>query len=196
MGNWDNKEKLKQRALAHSKEMDAKYHEEIMKAVAGTAIYPPAKAIVTYPSDWCKVKVLEMDSVSAIFEKKGFRKKAVLNFASYKNPGGMFMAGSKAQEEMLCHESYLYNVLREFEDDFYIPNRSRLNHALYNDNLLYSPNIRFMRGGKTELADVITCAAPNKYAAQKYQSVSDDIVNIVMRERIRRILNRAVIALF
>ena len=42
-----------------------------------------------------------------------FYKIAVLNFASFKNPGGMFYNGSSAQEESLCHESFLYNVLKK-----------------------------------------------------------------------------------
>ena len=33
---------------------------------------------------------------------------AALNFASFKNPGGMYMEGSSAQEESLCHYSILY----------------------------------------------------------------------------------------
>ena len=32
---------------------------------------------------------------------------AILNYASYKSPGGFFLEGSPAQEEALCHESIL-----------------------------------------------------------------------------------------
>ena len=58
--------------------------------------------------------IVAEDSVEAIMNySQG--KTAVLNFASYKEPGGGFMAGSQAQEESFCHESFLYNVLRQFQ---------------------------------------------------------------------------------
>ena len=80
------------------------------------------------------------EAISAAFEQKG--RVAILNFASYKNPGGMFLNGSIAQEEALCHASngVLFEVLSSEKvfDAFYEQNRKMLNRALYHDNLLYT----------------------------------------------------------
>lgn len=45
-----------------------------------------------------KIIVENIDSVSAVM-RYGNPNTAVLNFSSYKNPGEIFMNGSKAQEE-------------------------------------------------------------------------------------------------
>ena len=142
-----------------------------------------------------EISVVNQDSVGALIglpDDAG--KVAILNFASYKNPGGMFMKGSIAQEEALCHESNLYNILfdKRIQDMFYTPNQKRLNRALYNDNLLYTPNVQFFRGTSRRVADVITAAAPNKGAAQKYQNVSNKECDDAMRSRIRHILFAAI----
>lgn len=82
------------------------------------------------------------------------------------------MKGSKAQEECLCHESYLYNVLREMPD-FYAWNNQHKNKALYLNRALYTEDILFERDDQHAYCDVLTCAAPNKTAAQKYCNVSN-----------------------
>lgn len=129
---------------------------------------------------------MQTDSVDAIFNFTD-KRVCVLNFASYKNPGGMFMNGSKAQEECLCHESFLYNVLSSF-DRFYKQNKDNLNKALYTNRAIYSPKIKFGHKGKTMFADVLTCASPNKYTAQKMCKVTDEENIKALRDRIRFIL--------
>lgn len=104
----------------------------------------------------------------------------VLNFASYKNPGGMFIQGSSAQEESLCRESFLYNVLsHERFKEYYKWNRHNLNNGLYKNRMIISPDILFdstyirkhidpkpffIKGNAT----VITCAAPNYSSILRY----------------------------
>lgn len=56
---------------------------------------------------------------------------------------------------------------------------------------LYSPDIIFEREGKICYCDVITCAAPNKRAAQKYCNVSDEENSRVLESRIDFILDMA-----
>ena len=56
---------------------------------------------------------------------------------------------------------------------------------------LYSPNIIFYKDGNCVSCDVITCAAPNKSTAQKYQNVSDEENTRVLRSRIKFVLDIA-----
>lgn len=89
---------------------------------------------------------------------------AVLNFASYFNPGGGFLKGSISQEESLCHISGLYNILSNLK--IYEERASRKKTPPeYEDEIIYSPGVPFAQGydvnGRIILADVITCAAPN-----------------------------------
>jgi uncharacterized protein (TIGR02452 family) len=72
------------------------------------------------------------------------------------------MYGSSAQEESLCRESYLYNVIsHERFKEYYAWNRDHLNIGLYMNRMLLSPHIVFERDNMTKSVNVITCAAPN-----------------------------------
>ena len=91
----------------------------------------------------------------------------------------MFQEGSRAQEEGLCHSPY------------YEWNKAHKNKALYLNRTLYSPDILFSDGWRNCFCDVITCAAPNKSAAQKYRRVSD-VENLeALKSRIRFVLSIA-----
>jgi len=176
---WKDKQWRARQAQKHTELMAEKYSKEIQHSVDNTVIYDGATFT---PKADCKVQnesglaIDNLDSVSAIFKHNydENEKIAVLNFASYKNPGGMFINGSKAQEECLCHDSFLYNVLKEFTDSYYARNNLYKNKALYMDRALYSPDVVFEVDGKLRKVDVITCAAPNKSAAQKYLNVTDE----------------------
>lgn len=141
--------------------------------------------------------IANLDTVNAIekiyenYQLYPYRTKvAALNFASYKNPGGMFLKGSKAQEECLCHHSALYNILSRFPN-YYAENKKNLNEALYTDRAIYTPAVPFFtESGKFD-CDIITCAAPNKYAAQRYKNVSDEKNWYHLYNRIEFILNIA-----
>ena len=76
--------------------------------------------------------VVNIDSVSAIFRyAEAGKKTVVLNLANYKKAGGMFIQGSRSkEEEYLCHDSYLYNVLTAFPE-YYDWNRQHTNRSLY-----------------------------------------------------------------
>ena len=89
------------------------------------------------------VAVIDQDSVTAILEngrgRAQFCDMAVLDFASFTTPGGGYTRGSVAQEESLCAESYLYNVLKS-KDDWYGENRRRnINCNLYKNRPLVAP---------------------------------------------------------
>ena len=189
---WVNKEERAGLALAHTKEMEDLYKNEIEDCIDETEVYNAnSKFIEKRLNDKQIIIVDEIDSVGAIFKYVNINEiTAVLNFASYNNPGGNFINGSKAQEECLCHESYLYNVLKG-RIGYYKINHKNKNKCLYTDRALYSPNVRFTKECKDVFCDVITCAAPNKTAAQKYYNVSDEENSKVLKERIEFVLKIA-----
>ena len=191
---WRYKEDNKIKAQKQIKYMDENFDNETAAAVADTTIYtgPINK------NDWTKnglnpapySQLLDMDTVDAIFhvrevlgEDNKEVKVAALNFASYRNPGGKFIDGSNAQEECLCHESNLYNILRNFTS-YYKENNSKPNKNLYTDRALYSPDVVFYKGNHTVKADVITCASPN-WAAARNQNVSQVENTLVLAQRIQ-----------
>lgn len=129
---------------------------------------------------------MDTDSVTALFSIPLETKTAVLNFASYKYPGGMFLDGSTAQEEALCHKSTLFSVLDAFDKIYYAPNRSNLNRGLYTNRAIFSENIIFEKDkNDSRIANVLTCASPNWLTASKYCGVSKSENNRVLKERLR-----------
>ena len=88
--------------------------------------------------------------------------------------------------DSVSDRDYVIEFLRYY--DF---NKHNLNRALYKDRALYSPDILFERNNTSVYCDVITCAAPNKTVAQKYQNVSDEENTKVLRSRIDFILKIA-----
>ena len=195
---WSKKELMKEKARDHISNMYARFPGEIRRSINNTLVYTveDCEKLLKASEERESLGTLEvqfkrMCIEDAVFACKGKGKLAVLNFASYKNPGGMFLNGSIAQEESICHNSTLYPVLTAFNDTFYHYNRENKNKSLYKHRLLYSPDIVFIdKNGKTRYADVITMAAPNRGAALR-NNVSEDEIETVMKERIRIILHVA-----
>ena len=181
-------------AKEHVREMEEKFHDEIRQSIRYTREYKNDcnktvdKERLTTSNQFPKLRIIDTDSVTALYTSDYDDHIGMLNFASYKSPGGRFIEGSRAQEEAICHESTLYNVLKEYEDSFYKPNRERLNHALYHSNLLYVPGVVFERNDIVKLCDVITCAAPNKGVARRYNMVSEEEYLTELRDRIDSVL--------
>lgn len=189
--NWVKHEAKGKKAKEHTADMNRRFKDEINHSVRTATIHDTILPHVYTNAGKMEIGVCDTDSVSAIFQfQQG--KTAVLNFASFKEPGGKFIEGSIAQEECLCHASCLYNVLVQFTDSYYKWNNENKNRALYMDRALYTPDIVFESGdGKQMMCDVITCAAPNKSAAQKYCNVSDKENADVLESRIRFLLSVA-----
>lgn len=199
MGNqqyWTKKEENAKKAREWADKMWIEYRDEIEESVSLSQIYSPDSKFEEAKNPKMPVVCLsDRDTVSAIFELKSCWKDgdklAVLNFASYKHPGGMFLAGSSAQEESLCHESTLYDVLAQFDEDYYDWNARYLNKALYVNRALYSPGIVFVRNHELTGADVITCAAPNFTPGRRYGTVKPKENSEALRSRIKFVLDIA-----
>ena len=197
---WNKKEEMKKKAFSHYQKMEREYKEDIECSVNNTQVYD-VKTEMLLKADRkcntkpCQIHLKDMTTSQAIFEvrnKDKLSRVAVLNFASYKNPGGMFLKGSIAQEEALCHDSTLYNVLLHFDKTYYAWNRKNLNRAMYEHRALYTEDIVFFNDNGPYLVDVLTCAAPNYGAASKYQNVTEEENKKILRERIEFLFQVAI----
>lgn len=180
-----------ERAKRHIAEMDRRFSAEIEAAVKGTRVFDraPRPAVEgCVPS----VSVVDQDSVAAVLERgRGIASAcdlAVLDFASFTSPGGGYDRGAWAQEEALCAESFLFNVLRE-KRPWYAENRRRfVNCELYRNRALAVPAVRFERDNFHSYADVIVVAAPNARRARDEYHVSDEALAAAMRDRVRMVM--------
>jgi uncharacterized protein (TIGR02452 family) len=108
-----------------------------------------------------------------------------LNFANGVQPGGGFLMGATAQEEVLCRSSALYQILAG--DPMYEEHRRR-QLPDSTDWAIYSPDVPVFRmDDGTELdrpwlLSFITCAAP--YAPAVGQPQAGDL----LKQRIHRVL--------
>lgn len=186
MNYWSRKDELAKKAVSHTKEMSKKYKDEISLSVKNTKVYDRQPNLKTL-GDLPKIEVVDLDSVSAIHAYSS-ENMAVLNFASYKFPGGGFLRGSSAQEEALCQHSDLYNVISEFDQSLYEWNRNNLNKGMYHNRGLYSPNIIF--DDKTSCA-VITVPAPNKSVMLKYGNFTAEENYQALAERTKLVIDIA-----
>ena len=188
---WENKLERSKKAKIWTDKMEYENSDLIYKSVKETKLYTYALDTPVEKTDEQNIHLMDTDTVSAIcyLAEQGVEgKMAALNFASFKNPGGMFLKGSRAQEECLCHESFLFNVLCRFEKYYYEENRKHLNKSMYENRALYTPDIHFYRDQYDVLCDVITCAAPNFSAGNKYCGVTREYNDDALRKRIRFIM--------
>lgn len=139
-----------------------------------------------------EVTVLDASATQAILDNgRGYAQfcdMAVLDFASFTNPGGGYIQGYLGQEATLCADSYLYNVLDK-QRIWYGENRRRnINCELYRNRALVVPAVRFDRNHVHAYADVIVVAAPNAKRARQEYRVGDDALLDALRDRIRFVL--------
>ncbi len=177
-----NKEENAAKACEHTEKMDKRYSFEIFFARENSKVYSPNSEFNIEPNKYeTETLFLNTDTVSALKQvnRAGMSYVGVLNFASYKSPGGLFLDGSMAQEEALCHESYLYNVLRDMPE-YYAYNNKHLNRALYTNRALFTPEMKFRN---RYWCNVLTCAAPNYRVAHRFNKVSAEENYKVMKNR-------------
>ena len=180
-------------AVRHTAQMHDRFAEEIERSVKATRFYDaapkaPEDAQPVVPS----VSVVDEDSVTAALKRGRGRAElsdlALLDFASFTHPGGGYDRGTMAQEEALCTESFLYNVLKRFDGWFAENRRRNINCELYRDRAFVAPKVRFERDRLHSYADVIVAAAPNARRAIADYHVDAKTLESAMRSRIRLVL--------
>jgi uncharacterized protein (TIGR02452 family) len=144
-------------------------------AVKKTVLYTPqqSSALLATPSAGTSDRspqievTAETTQVAAqrLVQSEGCHDLVLLSFASARNPGGGFINGAKAQEEDLARCSGIYPCLLT-QPAYYDANREG-ESLLYTDNVIYSPQVPWIRVRNRELIDnvflasVITAPAPN-----------------------------------
>lgn len=193
---------LRQKARLHNFEINNKYADRILASVTDTVVHSRGvtgiersvsdNLVMITGNRKTGIVLEDSDTVYSVVRHSAEAKNlGVLNFASFKRPGGGFLDGAMAQEEALCHSSDLYSILSQMTV-FYETNKSYLNRSLYVDRGLYTPGVIFERGLTRCTANVITVAAPNKAAAMCYKGVSSAENSRVLYSRLDFVLNIAV----
>ncbi len=180
-------------AEQHTKDVEQRLAKDIERSRTALMRLEGARNVEMAEPCVPDVTVADMDSVAAVLEHgRGYAQfcdLALLDFASFVNPGGGYIRGAWAQEEALCAESYLYNVLAEQKDWYGENRRHNINCELYRDRALVVPAVRFERGKMHAYADVIVAAAPNARRAREDYKVNDETLEAAMRNRIRFVLD-------
>lgn len=188
-----DKEAMKLLAEKHSDEVEVQLIYETMYSYNNRTVIRNASNIGHLDDSKVRtkstvVRLLDTGSVEAAFEA-GQGKTCILNFASYKHPGGGFIKGMYAQEEALCHCSNLYNVLVRCNEEYYTENQKDLNRGLYRHSAIYTPDIVFWLGqDKVGKFDVVTCAAPNWNAQMRCGKSEVAENNRVLHQRVGFVL--------
>jgi uncharacterized protein (TIGR02452 family) len=144
----------------------------------------PARESITFHETRIQVTNETTLGASRRFVESGLKPLA-LNFANGVHSGGGFLGGAKAQEEVLCRSSALYQTL--VNDWMYEEHRKRPRPDS-TDWAIYSPDVPIFRtdhGKELEhpwLLSFITCAAP--YAPALGQPEAGDL----LQRRIHRVL--------
>lgn len=194
MNYWIDKDNRAKKAIEHTDAVAKKYYLDIRNCIVNSKIYGGPDKIPEKPETvrgFPDIIFFNGTSQEAVFKyTQDDDRVAVLNFASYKTPGGGFIKGSSAQEEMLCHYSFLYNVISTHKD-YYEWNNNHKNKALYLDRAIYTPNVKFFNNEEIAEVNVITCAAPNFGVAHQYNNITEEENYKVLRSRIQFIIDIA-----
>ncbi|MGI6231141.1 MAG: TIGR02452 family protein [Tractidigestivibacter sp.] len=184
-----------QQATAHIAAMEKSCAGEIASSLAGVKEFSELPATPEHEPNVPTVEVVDESSSSAVLRLgRGIASRcdmAVLDFASFVSPGGGYERGAWAQEEALCADSFLYNVLSQKADWYAENRRHNINCELYRNRGLAVPAVRFEREKFHSYSDVIVVAAPNAKLARERYHVSDAQLSEHMRSRIAFVMGIA-----
>lgn len=167
------REELAEKSLEHYEQMNEEFRMEINSSHINSKVYrddPTYNPKFWTPTDSAeppvKIHFEELTTTRAAMKHNSDKngRCCLLNFASFTKPGGGFLTGAIAQEEALCRDSNLYNVLENFKSEYEF-NKKHKNNGLYTNFAIYSPDIIFVNPDDPNYIfeyDVLTCAAPNK----------------------------------
>lgn len=168
------------------------WHGAVVAACSATKSLPPNAPLPDPPTVVVGEMRLQVRNETTLGASRRLvdagKKPLALNFANGLHPGGGFLTGALAQEEVLCRSSALFATL--VEDRMYEVHRERplpdsSDWAIYSP---WTPVFRTDAGEELDepwLLDFLTCAAP--YAPELGQPLAGDI----LKKRICRVLSIA-----
>ena len=186
------KEQRQAEARKHVSLVKGVFESDIAKTIETAVLYEDGEGRDLETPDarfeTTKIEVKRIDAAEAVSNAKG--KACVLDFASYRQPGGGYMNGGWAQEEALCAESNLLPILEGLRSVYYEPNKHTMRGGLYSDRALYLTDVMFTTGGGMKKRDVIVCAAVNRrLALQNHRSEPE--CDIDMMHRVQTVMQIA-----
>ena len=142
---------------------------------------------IVEPTDYKdNIKVVNIDSVSAIIEYSKLGKTCVLNMASYKRPGGGVANGARAQEECLFRCSNLYHTIGA---NLYPIIE---NQCIYTKDAVFFKDVNYNYIDSV-VSDVITIAAINLNENSLYNTNTDiSEYEKINKNKIRLMLSKAI----
>lgn len=184
-------------ARRHYDRMQQNYYLNTKHSVENSKVYDETKFLDK--SDGKTPQIIVKDSnvsneIENLLANFCDKKICVLNFASFTSPGGGFINGAMAQEEALCHDTNLYNILKEFKP-LYDKNKLLRNNGIYKNWAIYSPDVVYDKicGATSNHIDVITCSAPNASVFFNSFSSEEDVdrYSNILYERCKYVLDIA-----
>ncbi len=208
MNYFEHRDEMKRLAINHHMIMEEKLDSYTRYSVSNAIMYrdniPKLKDEIFLSSrPSIVIKFIDATSIGCInnflfqlsHDSWNWNRVALLNFASYKNPGGMYIEGSSAQEESICHATNLYEILLQFPE-YYNKNKETLMKGLYTDAALYTPRVvtdystnEFQELIPTGFTNIITCAAPNKRTYLRF-NLTENNKSELEKENFRVLMNR------
>lgn len=117
-------------------------------------------------------------------------KVCVVDPATYRNPGGNYLAGGWSPECQICAESTLFPVLEGLKEAYFEPNSQSMHGGLYSDRAAYLEDIAFTTEGVMRKRDVLAIAPPHRrFALENHRSEAE--CDMDLRNRIAVLMNIA-----
>jgi uncharacterized protein (TIGR02452 family) len=201
---------LQNKVYRSPKNTSISIEKQLDACVAGTKLISPDdwKTILVEAQQKIHVRPQGQPAAISVFGETTFRtcqrwvheqqlrNVGCLNFASAKNPGGGFLAGSQAQEEALTRASGLYSSLLA-QPTYYNFNR-KVGTCLYSDHFIWSPEVPIFRNDADQLletpycASIITAPAVNAGCIRQNEPEKVGQIRSVMQQRAEMVLALAV----
>lgn len=183
----------------HILEIEKEYHAEIIKSFFDSVIYTNHSHFIKNTVSTKKQPNIQiLDNITSIDSLAyAINKIALLVFADPFLCGGLYFQGATTQEEMVCDETTLYNILYRFKTKgYYDINKSicETNKVNYNKNCIYIPNVRVL--STNQKINIIHCAAPNAEIINNTQEEMKKQISLIHKVACENNINTLILGMF